>query len=214
MNLDNILRTMNEYLSDMFNMFGGESMEYSTAVRQVRENISDDVLSQVARTGADYESDSPTEPLQFSRGKAAQNILSNFQTDLAQLRKEQREQGTAKVQAQRYYTEQKLDAPDAPADIKQLKEQAAARYDFNNNVNDWYSDIVNSAELTDAEKDDIREEYSTLNADYSDPDKRNTVRSKTQKLLDKIEKNRKNKDTNTEPNAPILGVGADLSTIT
>lgn len=214
MNLDNILRTMNEYLSDMFNMFGGESMEYSTAVRQVRENISDDVLSQVARTGADYESDSPTEPLQFSRGKAAQNILSNFQTDLAQLRKEQREQGTAKVQAQRYYTEQKLDAPDAPVDVKQLKEQAAARYDFNNNVNDWYADIVNSAELTDAEKDDIREEYSTLNTDYSDPDKRNTVRIKTQKLLDKIEKNRKNKDTNTEPNAPLLGVGADLSTIT
>ncbi len=214
MNLDNILRTMNEYLSDMFNMFGGESMEYSTAVRQVRENISDDVLSQVVRTGADYESDSPTEPLQFSRGKAAQNILSNFQTDLTQLRKEQREQGTAKVQAQRYYTEQKLDAPDAPADIKQLKEQAAARYDFNNNVNDWYDDIVNSAELTDAEKDDIREEYSTLNTDYSDPDKRNTVRSKTQKLLDKIEKKRKNKDTNTEPSAPVLGVGADLSTIT
>lgn len=214
MNLDNILRTMNEYLSDMFNLFGGESMEYSAAVKQVRDNLSDDVISQVARKGADYESDSPTEPLQFSRGKAAQNILSNFQTDLAQLRKEQREQGTAKVQAQRYYTEQKLDVPDAPVDIKQLKEQAAARYDFNNNVNDWYDDIVNSAELSDAEKDDIREEYSTLNTDYSDPDKRNTVRSKTQKLLDKIEKSRKNKDTNTEPNAPILGVGADLSTIT
>lgn len=214
MNLDNILRTMNEYLSDMFNMFGGESMEYSTAVRQVRENISDDVLSQVARSGADYESDSPTEPLQFSRGKAAQNILSNFQSDLAQLRKEQREQGTAKVQAQRYYTEQKLDIPDAPVDVKQLKEQAAARYDFNNNVNDWYDDIVNSQELTDAEIDDIKDEYSTLNTDYSDPEKRNTIRSKTQKLLDKIEKKRKNKDTNTEPSAPVEGVGADLSTLT
>lgn len=214
MNLDNILRTMNEYLSDMFNMFGGESMEYSTAVRQVRENIADDVLSQVARTGADYESDSPTEPLQFSRGKAAQNILSNFQTDLAQLRKEQRETGTAKTQAQRYYTEQKLDEPDTPADLKRVKEQAAARYDFNNNVNDWYDDIVNSQELTEAEIDDIKEEYSTLNTDYSDPDKRDIIRSKTQKLLDKIEKKRKNKDENTEPSAPIQGVGADLSILT
>lgn len=213
MNLDNILRTMNEYLSDMFNTFGGESMEYSTAVRQVRENIADDVLSQVARLGTDYESDSPTEPLQFSRGKAAQNILSNFQTDLSQLRKEQRETGTAKVQAQRYYTEQKLDDPDKDVDIKQLKQQATARYDFNNNVNDWYDDIVNSQELTEAEIDDIKEEYSTLNTDYSDPDKRDTIRSKTQKLLDKIEKKRKNKDENTEPSAPVQGVGADLSTI-
>lgn len=214
MNLDNILRTMNEYLKDIFDAFGGQSMEYSTAVRQVRENISDDVLSQVARTGADYESDNPTEPLQFSRGKSAQNILSNFQSDLSQLRKEQRETGTAKVQTQRYYTEQKLDNPDAALNIKRVKEQAAARYDFNNNVNDWYDDIVNSQELTESEIDEIKEEYSTLNTDYSDPDKRDTIRRKTQKLLDKIEKKRKNKDENTEPVAPVLGVGADLSEIT
>ena len=214
MNLDNILRTMNEYLKDIFDAFGGQSMEYSTAVRQVRENISDDVLSQVARTGTDYESDNPTEPLQFSRGKSAQNILTNFQSDLSQLRKEQRETGTAKVQTQRYYTEQKLDNPDAAVDIKRVKEQAAARYDFNNNVNDWYDDIVNSQELTESEIDDIKEEYSTLNTDYSDPDKRDTIRRKTQKLLDKIEKKRKNKDENTEPVAPVLGVGADLSEIT
>ena len=214
MNLDNILRTMNEYLKDIFDAFGCQSMEYSTAVRQVRENISDDVLSQVARTGADYESDNPTEPLQFSRGKSAQNILSNFQSDLSQLRKEQRETGTAKVQTQRYYTEQKLDNPDAALNIKRVKEQAAARYDFNNNVNDWYDDIVNSQELTESEIDEIKEEYSTLNTDYSDPDKRDTIRRKTQKLLDKIEKKRKNKDENTEPVAPVLGVGADLSEIT
>ena len=205
---------MNEYLKDIFDAFGGQSMEYSTAVRQVRENISDDVLSQVARTGTDYESDNPTEPLQFSRGKSAQNILTNFQSDLSQLRKEQRETGTAKVQTQRYYTEQKLDNPDAAVDIKRVKEQAAARYDFNNNVNDWYDDIVNSQELTESEIDDIKEEYSTLNTDYSDPDKRDTIRRKTQKLLDKIEKKRKNKDENTEPVAPVLGVGADLSEIT
>ena len=214
MNLDNILRTMNEYFKDIFDAFGGQSMEYSTAVRQVRENISDDVLSQVARTGTDYESDNPTEPLQFSRGKSAQNILTNFQSDLSQLRKEQRETGTAKVQAQRYYTEQKLDNPDAAVNIKRVKEQAAARYDFNNNVNDWYDDIVNSQELTESEIDEIKEEYSTLNTDYSDPDKRDTIRRKTQKLLDKIEKKRKNKDENTEPVAPVLGVGADLSEIT
>lgn len=207
MNLDNILRTMNEYLSDMFNMFGGKSMEYSTAVRQVRENISDDVLTQVARTGADYESDSPTEPLQFSRGKAAQNILSNFQTDLAQLRKEQREQGTAKVQAQRYYTEQKLDNPDKVVDVKQLTQQAAARYDFNNNVNDWYDEIMESELISEDEKEEVRDKYSTITTNYSDPDFRDDIRNTVMPLLDRI---------HAEESAAygvLDGVGADLSTL-
>ena len=44
--LDNILRTMNEYIADIFNMYGGQSQEYTTALRQVRENISDEVLQQ------------------------------------------------------------------------------------------------------------------------------------------------------------------------
>lgn len=207
MNIDNILRTMNEYLSDMFNMFGGESMEYSTAVRQVRENISDDVLSQVARTGADYESDSPTEPLQFSRGKAAQNILSNFQTDLAQLRKEQREQGTAKVQAQRYYTEQKLDAPDAPVDIKQIEKQAKARYNFNNNVNDWYDEIMESELISEEEKEEVRDKYSMITTNYSDPDFRDDIRNTVMPLLDRIHAEE------AAAYGVIDGVGADLSTI-
>ena len=47
--LDNILRTMNEYIADIFNMYGGQSQEYTTALRQVRENISDEVLQQVTR---------------------------------------------------------------------------------------------------------------------------------------------------------------------
>lgn len=207
MNLDNILRTMNEYLSDMFNMFGGESMEYSTAVRQVRENISDDVLTQVARTGADYESDIPTEPLQFSRGKAAQNILSNFQTDLAQLRKEQRETGTAKTQAQRYYTEQKLDEPDIPVDLNKIKEQAAARYDFNNNVNDWYDEIMESELISEAEKEEVRDKYSTITTNYSDPDFRDDIRNTVMPLLDRIHAEE------AAAYGVIDGVGADLSTI-
>ena len=51
MNLDNILRTMNEYISDIFNMYGGQSQEYTTTLRQVRDNLSDKVLSQVSKQG-------------------------------------------------------------------------------------------------------------------------------------------------------------------
>lgn len=213
MNLDNILRTMNEYIKDMYDMFGGHSIEYSTALRQVREHLSDEVLQQVARQGIDYKSDEPTEPLQLSRGKAAQNVLQNFAGDLQQLRAAQREKGTAKTQAQRYYLEQKLDNADALADLKNVKERAAERYDFNSNVNDWYEAIDNAPELTEAQKDDIKEDYSTLNADYADPAVRNNIRDKAAKLLDEIQKKRKTQETPVEAAPDAVGIGNDISKI-
>lgn len=213
MNLDNILRTMNEYIKDMYDIFGGQSIEYSTAVRQVREHLSDEVLQQVARQGLDFKSDEPTEPLQLSRGKAAQNVLQNFEGDLQQLRKAQREKGTARVQAQRYYLEQKLDDPDAFSDLKNVKERAAERYDFNSNVNDWYEAIDNAPELTEAQKDDIKEDYSTLNADYADPAVRNNIRDKAAKLLDEIQKKRKTQETPIEAAPDAVGIGNDISKI-
>lgn len=213
MNLDNILRTMNEYIKDMYDIFGGQSVEYSTAVRQVRENLSDEVLQQVARQGLDYKSDEPTEPLQLSRGKVAQNVLQNFAGDLQQLRKAQRDKGTARVQAQRYYLEQKLDDPDAFSDLKNVKERAAERYDFNSNVNDWYEAIDNAPELTEAQKDDIKEDYSTLNADYADPAVRNNIRDKAAKLLDEIQKKRKTQETPVEAAPDAVGIGNDISKI-
>lgn len=213
MSLDNILRTMNEYIKDMYDIFGGQSIEYSTAVRQVREHLSDEVLQQVARQGLDYKSDEPTEPLQLSRGKAAQDVLQNFAGDLQQLRAAQREKGTARVQAQRYYLEQKLDDPVAPADFKNVKERAAERYDFNSNVNDWYEAIDNAPELTEAQKDDIKEDYSTLNADYADPAVRNNIRDKAAKLLAEIQDKRKIQETPVEAAPDAVGIGNDISKI-
>ncbi len=213
MNLDNILRTMNEYIKDMYDIFGGQSIEYSTAVRQVREHLSDEVLQQVARQGLDYKSDEPTEPLQLSRGKAAQNVLQNFAGDLQQLRQAQRETGTAKTQAQRYYMEQKLDEPDAPADLKNVKERASERYDFNSNVNDWYEAIDNAPELSEEEKEDIKEDYSTLNSDYADPAVRDNIRDKAAQLLAKIRKKRKTQETPIEAAPDAVGIGNDISKI-
>lgn len=210
MNLDNILRTMNEYMSDIFNTFGGQSNEYATAVRQVRENIDDNVLQQVTRQGLDYTADAPDKPLQFSRGKAAKEILQNFQSDLSTLRADQRKAGTAKTQAQRYYIEQKLDLPDMPVSSKRLHEQAHQRYDFNNNVNDWYEEIDNAAELTEAEKSGIKEMYSTLNEDYSDPAVRDNIRNKATELIEKARNRRKQESDKTTISAPVAGVGVDL----
>lgn len=211
--LDDTLRTINEYMKDMFDIFGGQSIEYSTALKQVREQLTDDVLERTARRGLHYDSDAPTEPLQLSRGKGAQEILQAFAEDLKQLRKTQRETGTAKVQAQRYYEEQKLEDENAPADLKNVKERAQERYDFNNNVNDWYEEITNAEELTDDEIEDIKSDYSTLNVDYSDPAVRNNIRDKVMKLKAKIKQKQAAADV-VEPAAAPDSVGAKISELT
>ena len=58
--LDNILRTMNEYIKDIFDTFGGQSDEYMRAMRQVKENLPDEVLTKTVRTGLHYAGDTPT----------------------------------------------------------------------------------------------------------------------------------------------------------
>lgn len=215
--LDNILRTMNEYIKDMFDTFGGQSDEYMRTLRQVRENIPDSVLQQTTRQGLNYVADRPTEPLQFSRGKKSQEILQNFETDLSNLRKEQRETGTAAVQAQPYYLEQQIEAQEKgqPANVskKLIKEQAEDRYYFNSNVNDWYDEINNAEELTELEKQDIKADYSSLNENYWEVGARSSLQEKAEKLIDKIRQRRSQQSTGmpTPKNPNIKGVGADFS---
>ena len=215
--LDNILRTMNEYIADIFNMYGGKSQEYTTALRQVRENIPENVLNSVTRQGLDYTGDTPDKAFQFKRGKESQNILKDFAGDLETLRKEQRAAGTAKVQAQRYYTEQKLEKPDIPVDIKRLKEQAADRYDWNNNVNDWYAAIDEATEISESEKDKIKAEYKRIQVDYEDINFRDSLQQKAQAAIAKIEKAKRAKKAmeaaEQAAQAETLGVGLDIGDI-
>jgi hypothetical protein len=208
---------MNEYIKDMFDTFGGQSDEYMRTLRQVRENLPDSVLQQTTRQGLNYVADRPTEPLQFSRGKKSQEILQNFETDLSNLRKEQRETGTAAVQAQPYYLEQQIEAQEKgqPANVskKLIKEQAEDRYYFNSNVNDWYDEINNAEELTELEKQDIKADYSNLNENYWEVGARSSLQEKAEKLIDKIRQRRSQQSTGipTPKNPNIKGVGADFS---
>lgn len=165
--LDNVLRTMNEYLKDMFDIFGGSSTEYSRALQQVKAALPDNVLNQVTRSGLHYAGAAPTQPLQFSRGKAAQSVLTNFQGDLDKLRAEQRQTGTAKVQQQDYILEAKIDKK--PATREEIKKRAIERYEFNNLVNDWYEDIMNDNLIDDATKASLKDKYSNIRSDYDDP---------------------------------------------
>lgn len=216
--LDNILRTMNEYIKNMFDTFGGQSDEYMRTLRQVRENLPDSVLQQTTRQGLNYVADRPTEPLQFSRGKKSQEILQNFETDLSNLRKEQRETGTAAVQAQPYYLEQQIQAQELgiPSNVSKeaIKEQASDRYYFDSNVNDWYDTIDASAELTEYEKNDIKDNYyKQLHDNYWEVGARDALQEKALNLIDKIKQRRQMKtDIFPMPKNPnIKGVGADFS---
>lgn len=218
--LDNILRTMNEYIKDIFDTFGGQSDEYMRAMRQVKENLPDQVLNKTVRQGLNYAGDTPTEPLQFSRGKQSQEVLQNFESDLQNLRSEQRETGTANVQAQPYYLEQQLQSSEgetpAPVSKQMVKQQANDRYYFNSNVNDWYEDIMNSEELTNIEKDDIRADYQNLSEDYWNIGARDALQEKAENLIQKIRQRRalqKKGGIPTPKNPNIKGVGADLSKI-
>lgn len=178
--LDNTLRTMNEYLNDMFNTFGGASAEYTRALQQVREALPENVLNQTVRKGLHYAGTTPTAPLQFARGKASQQILSNFRGDLDTLRAEQRKTGTAAVQMQDYIQEAKIEQKQT--DLKDIKQRAQERYEFNNSVNDWYEDIINDDTLTKAQKQDIKDDYSNIRSDYDDPNFRRGLKEKVTAL--------------------------------
>lgn len=181
MNLDNILRSTNKYLKDTFDTFGGRSKEYMNAVKQVKENLPESVLEDVARQGLHYDGDSPDEPLQLSRSKAAQSELTNFQTDLQELRKEQKTAGTARKQSRKYYEDAESRGID-PNDIN-IKEEAEKLYDFDSSTNDWYDAIMSNENISDDEKEEIRDLYSDLFENYEDAEFRDRLEQACRDLL-------------------------------
>lgn len=181
MNLDNILRSTNKYLKDTFDTFGGRSKEYMNAVKQVKENLPESVLEDVARQGLHYDGDSPDEPLQLSRSKAAQSELTNFQSDLQELRKEQKTAGTARKQSQKYYEDAEARGID-PNDIN-IKEEAEKLYDFDSSTNDWYDAIMSNENISDDEKEEIRDLYSDLFENYEDAEFRDRLEQACRDLL-------------------------------
>lgn len=183
MNLYNDINAMNNYLKSVFSTFGGQSVEYSKALQNVRENIPDEVLKQTAIKGLDYQGDKPTEPLQLSKGNNAQNILSNFENDISKIRNNQKENS---VNAMKERYNESLKANQKKITKEAIKEEAKKRYDFNNNSNDWYKTLTESDSLTNDEKEEVREIYSEINAKYDDPEWYNeNIDGRLHELLDK-----------------------------
>ena len=201
--LDNILRSLNQYMKDIFNVFGGESKEYMNALKDVKENLPQEVLERTARQGLDYEGDAPTEPLQLSRGKEAKNVLDNFGSDLKQIRDDQKKMGTVRAQSEKYY-EDAENRGISPDDID-IQDEAKKLYDFDNSTNDWYDAIMSDPDITDDEKEEIRDLYSDLFENYEDASFRDSLEDRAREILREADQRREEGTTDISPVAPDIG---------
>ena len=216
--VDNLLRTVNEYMSDMFNTFGGQSTEYMNALQQYRDLLPEAALDLYARQGNDYPGDTPDAPLLLSRGKASQNAFEALKTDLEALRAAQRQAGTALVQAQKYLNE--LDKPPEPDEKKPpklqpktreyIRQRARENYELSNNLNDWYTTIMDSEDITEPEKIMIKSYYSEINARYYDSEYMEELKRAVLPLLERIERAKKKRAAEkAEQSGDVTGVSVD-----
>lgn len=178
-----IVNSINKHLKSVFDMFGGQSSEYHQVLQQVKEQLNENVLTQTARQGVNYNADTPNKPLQLSTGKKALDILSNYETDVKNIRESQKETGSALEQAQKYIDE--LKAVGKEFSLQNIHEYAQTNYDFDNNSNDWYRKLTESEELSDSEKEEVREIYSEVNHKYNDPSWRDRNMNRLKELLNK-----------------------------
>ena len=216
--VDNLLRTVNEYMTDMFNTFGGQSTEYMAALQQYRDILPEAALDLYARQGNDYPGDTPDAPLLLSRGKASQTAFEALKTDLEALRAAQRQAGTALVQAQKYLYEP--DKPPEPEEKKPpklqpktreyIRQRARENYELSNNLSDWYTTIMESEDITEQEKIMIKSYYSEINARYYDNEYMDELKRAVIPLLERIERAKKKRAAEkAEQAGDVSGVSVD-----
>lgn len=203
-----IVTSINRHLKSVFDMFGGQSSEYHNALQQVKEQLNENVLTQTARQGVKYNADTPNKPLQLSTGKKALDILSNYETDVKNIRESQKESGSALEQAQKYIDE--LKAIGKEFSVQNIHEYAQTNYNFDNNSNDWYKSLTESEHLTASEIEEVRTIYSEVNHKYNDPSWRDTNMNRLDELLKKhekaeIEAQKKREKDNAEIANNVLG---------
>lgn len=129
--VDNLIKTINDYVKDMYNTFGGESNEYMNAVEQMRRALPENVVEQYVKNMS-YRGGKPEKPAQIKRSKD----LQYFREDLEELRKRQRMAGTAKVKQQKYIEKGKKTTR------QQIKQRAYERYKYD--ISDMYMVIMDA----------------------------------------------------------------------
>ncbi len=173
-NLYNTVTTINQYLRDIFNTFGGDSTEYTRAASQVLDTLTTQAQRETIRNVQFRET--PTKPLQLSKSKAAMNVYKDVDEQIFDIRTRQRERGTAKQLQQLYIKELKLLGD--PVTKESIKQRAAQEYALRNDINPYYEEL----QLADAKDDDeLKQLYSKVHDNWDNPRWRDEFEKKLRK---------------------------------
>lgn len=173
-NLYNTVTTINQYLRDIFNTFGGDSTEYTRAASQVLDTLTTQAQRETIRNVQFRET--PIKPLQLSKSKAAMNVYKDVDDQIFDIRRQQRERGTAKQLQQLYIKELKLLGD--PVTKESIKQRATQEFALRNDINPYYEEL----QLADAKDDDeLKQLYSKVHDNWDDPRWRDEFEKKLRK---------------------------------
>lgn len=155
--LDNMLRSINKHLSDVFKTFGGGSHEYEKAQVVVKSQLHGNVFRM-----PEYDKGKMIKPLQLKRGRNALHAFSSQTKEVKQVRQYEKDvEKSAKVQAQTYIERLKKD--DVKPTVQNIKKLATSIH--GTSFNDIYSIIMNDSKIPDFEKLMFRKMSSNIHVD-------------------------------------------------
>lgn len=149
--IDNMLRSINQHLKDVFTVFGGNSAEYEQAQNSVFQTLS--TLTQMKKP--EYNDNNVmTSPLQIlrSRNAIAEIMLKDLQDTVKDVREQQKKEGSAKTQAQKYI--KKLQEKNITPSVQNIRVYAKKLH--SQAFNDTYKAIMESEKIPDVEKNIFR----------------------------------------------------------
>lgn len=145
--IDNMLRSINKHLSDVFTMFGGKSAEYEHAQNAVFQTLS--TLTQIKKPEYNKNGDMIS-PLQISRSRnaIAEIKMKDLQDTVKDVREQQKKAGSAKQQAQKYI--KKLQEKNISPTVQNIRRYSKKlhRQDFA----DMYNAVTNSENIPESEQ--------------------------------------------------------------
>lgn len=145
--IDNMLRSINKHLTDVFTTFGGNSVEYEEAQKNVFTKLS--TLTQIKKPEYD-ENNKMSKPMQIlrSRNAISEIKLKEMENTVKDVREEQKKTGSAKMQAQKYIS--KLQAQNITPTIQNVKSYAKKLH--SQEFADMYNAVTNSENIPEFEQ--------------------------------------------------------------
>lgn len=145
--IDNMLRSINQHLKDVFTVFGGKSTEYEKAQNEVFTTLS--TLTQMKKPEYNGNGDMIS-PLQLSRSRNAisEIMLKEMQDTVKDVREQQKKEGSAKQQVQKYI--KKLQEQNITPSLQNIRRYSKKlhRQDFA----DIYNVVTNSENIPEFEQ--------------------------------------------------------------